>query len=192
VSADEELRAAERAYRASGALQDGEAWAQAVLRTTDVPTLPMISMLVQHSRALEAMFASIQNGMILAEYRVREAITRDVTPDNIVSFLRGGREWMESPSIMLGRQGTAFIGAGDTYTPPPSVDLADTALAEELQHETWGEGERHLPLPRASGEARRPATRPARHCANPECHNILVPRRDVAIYCSNSCASDDA
>ena len=138
---DSEIRDAERTYRASGAPQDGEAYVQAVLRSTGLNSTFLIARVIEMRRAIAAI---VDAPAIQLRAGLVDAIDRAVTPDDMVSFLRGGREWLNPsfttvmmdateralgfvnpPSIMHGRQGTAFVGAGGRI---PSVD-------ERLQHE---------------------------------------------------------
>lgn len=104
---DAAVRAAERAYRASGSPADGDAWVQAVLRSTGLNSTFLIARVIEIQRALRAQGQYRLEGPTRDE--VRAALERPVTPDDMVSFLRGGSEWLEAPSIVLGRQGTDFL-----------------------------------------------------------------------------------
>lgn len=79
---DSEIRDAERAYRASGAPQDGEAYVQAVLRSTGLNSTFLIARVIENTRVIAALVSGY-----------RPAVSRPVTPDDMVSFLRGGHEW---------------------------------------------------------------------------------------------------
>jgi len=96
---DSEIRDAERTYRASGAPQDGEAYVQAVLRTTGVNSTFLIARVIETQRALNA----LAGGWVMSghnqEGMVQRALSMPVTPDDMVSFLRGGREWLTSPGF---------------------------------------------------------------------------------------------
>ena len=111
---DDAIRNAERAYRASGAPQDGEAWVQAVLRTTSVPTTFLIARVIETQRALHSMTGATSDAS------ARAAIARPVTPDDMVSFLRGGREWLKPPP--LGQNTHSFMV--DDHSGPPRLDRA--------------------------------------------------------------------
>ena len=97
---DSEIRDAERTYRASGAPQDGEAYVQAVLRSTGVNSTFLIARVIETQRGLNTLLAinelRMPGGVTLA---MREAIQRTVTPDDMVSFLRGDREWLNPPLV---------------------------------------------------------------------------------------------
>ena len=98
---DDEIRTAERTYRASGAPQDGEAYVQAVLRSTGLPSTFLIARVIETQRGLNTLLAVNELRMPGGVTRaMREAINRQVTPDDMVSFLRGGREWLEPPSVV--------------------------------------------------------------------------------------------
>lgn len=79
---DTEIRDAERAYRASGTGVDGEAWVQAVLRTTGLPSTLLIARVIENTRVIAALVSGH-----------RPAVSRPVTPDDMVDFLRGGDSW---------------------------------------------------------------------------------------------------
>jgi len=119
---DSEIRDAERTYRASGAPQDGEAYVQAVLRSTGLNSTFLIARVIETQRGLNTLLAinelRMPGGVTLA---MREAIQRTVTPDDMVSFLRGGREWLEPPSIMRGQQGTDFLAVERPAIHPAQV-----------------------------------------------------------------------
>ena len=121
---DEEIRTAERAYRASGAPQDGEAYVQAVLRSTGVNSTFLIARAIETQRGLNTLLAinelRMPGGVTLA---MREAIQRTVTPDDMVSFLRGGREWLTPSFTMADMQSQASVaGAYIPLMAPGSVD----------------------------------------------------------------------
>lgn len=93
---DGSVRELEQRWKRSNDLADGEAYVRAVLRETDFPALPMISMLIQQGRALEA----IIEAHISRSDRPRQlvegvfaALRRPVTPDEMVAFLRGEGDW---------------------------------------------------------------------------------------------------
>lgn len=104
---DEAIRAAERAYRASGDPADGEAWVQAVLRTTGVNSTFLIARVIETQRALAAM-AMISRTATYEGVRdpIIDAMRQPVTPDDIVDFLRGGRNWLQP-----GMAASAAVGA---------------------------------------------------------------------------------
>lgn len=87
---DEDIRAAERTYRTTGNPADGEAWIQAVMRTTGLPVIPLITQVIRTQRALHAV-ALAGGGSPYSN-----AMQQPVTPYDIVSFLRGGSEWLKS------------------------------------------------------------------------------------------------
>lgn len=104
---DTEVREAERAYRASGSPQDGDAWVQAVLRTTSFPTTFLISRVIETQRALHEI---TRLGSSRAAHR--EALDRPVTPDDMASFLRGGREWLRPSESLIGIIGQEASATG--------------------------------------------------------------------------------
>jgi len=118
---DDAIRNAERAYRASGAPQDGEAYVQAVLRSTGLNSTFLIARVIETQRVMH----QIANTSPFAETTltavVGAALARPVTPDDMVSFLRGGREWLEPPSIMRGQQGTDFLAVERPAIHPAQV-----------------------------------------------------------------------
>jgi hypothetical protein len=97
---DEAVRSAERIYRASNNPADGEAWVQSVLRTTGLPSTFLIARVIETQRALAAM-AMMSRTATYEGVRdpIVEAMRRPVTPDDMVSFLRGGREWLNTPTV---------------------------------------------------------------------------------------------
>lgn len=112
---DEAVRSAERIYRASNNPADGEAWIQAVLRTTGVPSTFLIAQVIQSRRAIEALIARPEHGAGQSQIQVLVAAAyRSVTPDDMVSFLRGGREWLTSgqTSFLENRNAIALVDAG--------------------------------------------------------------------------------
>lgn len=86
---DDAIRAAERTYRSSGNPADGEAYVQAVLRSTGLNSTFLIARVIETQRVVQALLNPMEF------YTIRSAQDRPVTPDDMVSFLRGGREWLE-------------------------------------------------------------------------------------------------
>jgi hypothetical protein len=95
---DEDIRIAERAFRSTGDPVDGEAWIQAVLRTTGLPTIQLVTQTIRTQRALRSIAYSFSSGS--SDHRVEAAFSRamkkPVTPYDIVSFIRGGMGWIEA------------------------------------------------------------------------------------------------
>ena len=121
---DEDIRAAERTYRASGSPQDGEAWVQVVLRSAGLNSTFLIARVIESQRALAAMF----NPMDYAnsadrEDQIRRAFRRPVTPDDMVSFLRGGREWLNPPTPLGQNMYAAMIDEHNFDCRGPDCDV---------------------------------------------------------------------
>jgi hypothetical protein len=93
---DEDIREAERTYRATGNQEDGERWVQAVIRTTGFPTIILITEIIKSRRALQAIAYSFSSSS--SDHRVEgahlKAMRKPVTPYDVVAFLRGEPEWM--------------------------------------------------------------------------------------------------
>lgn len=106
---DEDIRYAERKYRISGSSEDGEVWVQAVMRVT-VPSVSLITQSIRTHRALQAVACSFvgSTNPYRLEAAFSKAMNQPVTPYDIVSFLRGGLEWVKSeyvaPSDTQGRR----------------------------------------------------------------------------------------
>lgn len=99
---DSVTRELEHRYRETGAVSDGERWVAAVLRESGVPVLPIVSAMIQVTRALDAIVErytetptsrprsvdplGLKNAII-------EGVGRPVTPDDMVSFIRGEGFW---------------------------------------------------------------------------------------------------
>ena len=120
---DSEIRDAERTYRASGAPQDGEAYVQAVLRSTGVNSIFLIARVIETQRAIAALIGPSLASGHAREIQIRGAFSRPVTPDDMVSFLRGGREWLTPSFTMADMQSQASVaGAYIPLMAPGSVD----------------------------------------------------------------------
>jgi hypothetical protein len=87
---DEATRAAERRWKASGDIADGQAWVEGELRAAGAPILPMISLLIASTRAFRAMVRG-ELGTRWGDADV--AWRRRPTPEDMVAFLRGEGEW---------------------------------------------------------------------------------------------------
>ena len=122
---DDAIRNAERAYRASGAPQDGEAYVQAVLRSTGLNSTFLIARVIETQRALNTLLHHFHDSPTISRRELGNALERQVTPDDMVSFLRGGREWLAPPSIMHGQQGTDFLAVERPAIHPAQVDAPD-------------------------------------------------------------------
>jgi hypothetical protein len=104
---DDDTRNAERKWRQTGASTDGEAYIQAVIRSTDAPILPMVTALIRNTRAMQALTAlALPTGEVTLDAAMRqltnaqrrawlngptlmlEAMQKPVTPDDVVAFLR--------------------------------------------------------------------------------------------------------
>ena len=106
---DSEIRDAERTYRASGAPQDGEAYVQAVLRSTGLNSIFLIARVIETQRAIAALIGPSLASGHAREIQIRGAFSRPVTPDDMVSFLRGGREWLASNFTMADMLATPSV-----------------------------------------------------------------------------------
>jgi hypothetical protein len=93
---DSEIRSAERTYRSSGNPADGEEWVQAVLRSTGLNSTFLIARVIETQRAIRALMNQLMGDPGVA---MDAEIGRPVTPDDMVSFLRGGREWLNPPLV---------------------------------------------------------------------------------------------
>ena len=133
---DEDTRAAERAYRASGSQQDGEAWVQAVLRTTGLPSTFLIYRVIEAQRALHALAGGWVMSGHSQEGLVQRALSMPVTPDDMVSFLRGDDVWRLPRSRYRNVTATPVCGA---VAYPRSID--DCVLASGHDGNHWhGDG----------------------------------------------------
>lgn len=123
---DDEIRVAERRWKATGSAEDGEAYVQTVVRATGAPVLPMISMLIQQARALRALAVGPGTPAERLSRGITEALRRTVTPDDMVDFLRGEGEWhrgsQPTPTIA---QDLATLGLVDNGILPASAVLCN-------------------------------------------------------------------
>jgi hypothetical protein len=120
---DDAIRNAERAYRASGAPQDGEAYVQAVLRSTGLNSTFLIARVIETQRALNTLLHHVHDSPTISRRELGNALERQVTPDDMVSFLRGGREWLTPSFTMADMQSQASVaGAYIPLMAPGSVD----------------------------------------------------------------------
>lgn len=92
------MRELERRWKESGALADGERWVTAVLRETGTPLLPLVSITMQTARALEEAVHHLNQcyvpvSSISLAAAITRGISRPVTPDDMVDFLRGSGDW---------------------------------------------------------------------------------------------------
>lgn len=169
---DEATRKAEREWKASGDAAAGQAWVEGELRATGAPLLPMIGLLIQTTRALRLL---LDGAAVTHTHAAREALRQRVTPEIMVSFLRGTDEW----SRPLGMTAWASPpGAGCAY--PPCANVIPSGLPVSATYCSLRCAEEHRDAIQA-----RQATR---LCANEGCP---VPAGGAA-YCSDACARDDA
>lgn len=95
---DEYIRALERRYRAGGDAADGEAWVQAVLRTTGANLTFLIARTIESQRVMHAIMSTDPYSEMNIIGVVSAAMARTVAPEDIVDFMRGGRNWLSSPT----------------------------------------------------------------------------------------------
>ncbi len=141
---DEDIRALERRWRASGDPADGEAWVQAKLRTTGAPMLLLMRLAISNTRAM----------LVLAQAawpvgpRLQAAWNRDVTPDDMVAFLDGfpGGLFVDNP---LRVPDVPLVPLGEIRpreAPPASIMEAMTRTAlEQLRMTIGAPGARAVP-----------------------------------------------
>jgi len=87
---DVDVRALERAWLSTRSQEDGERYVHAVLNATGSPILPIISLLIQNTRALRM----IQRSSVAFDRTpLVERLSTPVTPEDLVAFLRGEGEW---------------------------------------------------------------------------------------------------
>lgn len=119
---DEHLRELERAYKATGAQGDGEAWVRALVTASPPDPLRMVSMLIQFGRALEALtteFRQPHDRHVRRAESIENAIAQPVTPDDMARWLGGSHEL----GLAEGPRATSSRSATPTPTAPSMTSL---------------------------------------------------------------------
>jgi hypothetical protein len=136
---DTRLRDTERRWRETGHADDGSAYVQAAMRATGEPIVPILTMLVRQDRALRALDDALQEGLVghRLSHRMRGALLKPITPDDMVAYLRGDGEWGRG----LLPDSTVDVSAVRPHGDPIQAHAARARAAERRIRE-WAPDER--------------------------------------------------
>lgn len=130
---DESERRLERIYRESGDVRDGMAWVHEVMRGQSTPVLQLIEVTIRNTRALLSMLYATPHSQPIGAL----SYSRPVTPDDIVSFLRGTDDWLSPTTVQLTIQPSGDHRIELPTTPLTQITITGTTNTANSSSVEW-------------------------------------------------------